>query len=32
MEIYEDAIAAFRSGATGHAEDFAVEMLSEARD
>jgi hypothetical protein len=32
MAIYEDAIAAFRSGATGRAEDLAVELLSEARD
>jgi hypothetical protein len=32
MEIYEDAIAAFRSGATGRAEDLALELLSEARD
>jgi hypothetical protein len=32
IEIYEDAIAAFRSGATGRAEDLALELLSEARD
>jgi ATP/maltotriose-dependent transcriptional regulator MalT len=30
--LYEDAIAAFRSGATGRAEELSLELLSHARD
>lgn len=32
MGIYDDAIAAFRSGATGRAEELGLELLSQARD
>src|SRR3981081_3032222 len=32
MGLYEEAVAAFRSGATGRAEDLALELLSQARD
>jgi tetratricopeptide (TPR) repeat protein len=32
MGIYEDSIAAFRSGDTGRAEELALELLSRARD
>ena len=32
MGLYEDAIAAFRSGATGRAEELSLELLSQARD
>jgi hypothetical protein len=31
MEIYEDAIATFRSGATGRAEDFAAFSIVQSR-
>jgi hypothetical protein len=31
MEIYEDPIATFRSGATGRAEDFAAFSIVQAR-
>lgn len=30
--FYEDAIAAFRSGATGRAEELSLELMSQARD
>lgn len=32
MGIYEDSIAAFRSGDTGRADELALELLSQARD
>ena len=32
MGIYEDSIAAFRSGETGRAEELALALLSQARD
>src|SRR3981081_2885247 len=32
MGLYEDSVAAFRSGATGQAEELALELLSQARD
>ncbi len=32
MGLYEEAVAAFRSGATGRAEDLALELSSRARD
>jgi hypothetical protein len=32
MGIYDDAIAAFRSGATGRAEELGLELLRQARD
>jgi tetratricopeptide (TPR) repeat protein len=32
MGLYEDSLAAFRSGATGQAEELALELLSQARD
>jgi len=32
MGIYEDSIAAFRTGETGRAEELALELLTQARD
>src|SRR3981081_3971409 len=32
MGLYEDWLGAFRSGARGHAEELALELLSQARD
>src|ERR1700682_3522928 len=32
MGLYEDSLAAFRSGATGQAEELALVLLSQARD
>jgi len=32
MGLYEEAVAAFRSGATGRADDLALELLRQARD
>lgn len=32
MGLYQDSLAAFHTGATGQAEDLALELLRQARD